>query len=413
MISHRHLLHRILTLMLLFAVISSSGWSAEWMVGNSGIPGVYGSVTALVNTTSGKLFAAGGFSIAGNQRPNNIAQWDPNSNEGAGAWTTLGSGMDAEVYALALDKTGNLYAGGYFTTAGGVAANHVAKWNPTTRKWSALGTGSNNGVGGLVKTLACDASGNLYAGGSFTTAGGANANYIAKWNGTAWVTLGTGGSNGVGLDVNALAFDAAGNLYVGGWFETAGGKPAAYLAVWNPKANSGAGAWSALPNQVSNTVHALAFDTAGMLYVGGAFMMAGTVDAYYIAKWNPSTQQWSALGNGYGIYNTVTSLVCDKSGNLYAGGFFSSVGEVTDAKYVAKWNPAANGGNGAWSSLGTGMDAPVNALSLDASGNLYTGGNFGNAGGIVAEKNREMDGHDPTVVGLGQRDERRRSRPDL
>ena len=34
---------------------------------------------------------------------------------------------------------GSLYAGGGFTTAGGVAANNIAKWDGTTSSWSALG----------------------------------------------------------------------------------------------------------------------------------------------------------------------------------------------------------------------------------------------------------------------------------
>ena len=32
----------------------------------------------------------------------------------------------------------------------------------------------------------------LYAGGYFTTAGGTSANYIAQWNGSSWSALGSG-----------------------------------------------------------------------------------------------------------------------------------------------------------------------------------------------------------------------------
>ena len=48
-------------------------------------------------------------------------------------------GVDGEVNALAVDASGNLYAGGDFATAGGVTVNRIAKWDGTS--WSASGLG--------------------------------------------------------------------------------------------------------------------------------------------------------------------------------------------------------------------------------------------------------------------------------
>jgi len=94
-----------------------------------------------------------------------------------------GGGAFAGVQALAVNGT-DLYAGGIFTTAGGVPANYIAKWNGMS--WSALGTGT----GGSVWALAASGM-DLYVGGGFGTAGGVTVNYIAKWNGTSWSALGT------------------------------------------------------------------------------------------------------------------------------------------------------------------------------------------------------------------------------
>ena len=127
------------------------------------------------------MYAGGDFLRAGGSVANSIAQWNGSS------WSALGSGMNREVFALAVSG-GMLYAGGTFTTAGGSPANSIAKWNGSS--WSALGSGVsgpdlNYGNGSGVNALAVS-GGTLYAGGGFTSAGGSPANAIAKWNGSSW-----------------------------------------------------------------------------------------------------------------------------------------------------------------------------------------------------------------------------------
>jgi hypothetical protein len=158
--------------------------------------------------------------MAGGVAANSIAKWD------GSAWSALGSGMNAggncpSVIALAVSGN-NLYAGGAFTTAGGVPANNVAKWNGSA--WSALGSGVN----ATVYALAVSGT-DLYAGGAFTTAGGLPVNSIAKWDGSAWSALGSGVNDGVG----ALAADGAGHLFVGGYFYLAGTNVSPYIAQAN------------------------------------------------------------------------------------------------------------------------------------------------------------------------------------
>src|SRR3989339_489258 len=104
----------------------------------------------------------------------------------AQSWTNLGSGMNGGVSSLVFCADGSLYAGGGFTTAGGVAANRIAKRDGTS--WTNLGSGMDSDVHALV----CDTRGQLYAGGLFTNAGDVIANRIAKWDGISWTNLGSG-----------------------------------------------------------------------------------------------------------------------------------------------------------------------------------------------------------------------------
>ena len=86
--------------------------------------------------------------------------------------SALGSGMNGPVYALAVSGSG-LYAGGNFTMAGGSPANYIAKWDGTA--WKPLGSGMNNYIFALAVS-----GRHLYGGGSFTTAGNKASAHVAK-----------------------------------------------------------------------------------------------------------------------------------------------------------------------------------------------------------------------------------------
>jgi hypothetical protein len=206
-------------------------------------------VSALaVNGTD--LYAGGWFAVAGGVPANNIAQWDGRS------WSALGSGLNAPVFALVVTGT-NLFAGGEFNTAGGVTVSNIAQWDGSA--WSALGSGVN----GPILALAVSGT-NLYAGGNFTMVGGVAATNIAKWDGSAWSALGSGLGGSV-PDVHVWALAVSGtDLYAGGDFTNAGGMPANHIAKWDGSA------WSPMGSGMGGEVNALAADGAGHLFVGGA-----------------------------------------------------------------------------------------------------------------------------------------------
>lgn len=127
------------------------------------------------------------------------------------------NGVNSLIRAIAVNG-GDIYVAGSFTQAGGVLANNVARWNEQYNLWSPLGTGAANGVtGGAssgVNTLKI--SGNfVYAGGSFTQAGGAAASNIARYDLTTgvWSSLGAGAANGTNDRVNDI--EVGGNEEIG------------------------------------------------------------------------------------------------------------------------------------------------------------------------------------------------------
>ena len=68
--------------------------------------------------------------------------------------------------------------------------SHNAPADPGDENWV---SGFNvSGMNSTVHALAVGPDGSLYAGGAFSTAGGTPANYIARWDGSAWRSLGSG-----------------------------------------------------------------------------------------------------------------------------------------------------------------------------------------------------------------------------
>jgi hypothetical protein len=263
------------------------------------------------------LYAGGVFNYASGTWVYNIAKWN------GSAWSSLGSGVSGKVYALAVSGT-DLYVGGELNSPTSPQTRNIAKWNGSA--WSALGSGvDRNTSWGSVNALAVSGT-DLYVGGDFTTAGGIAATNIAKWNGNAWSPL----SLGLGRDqngfVNALALSGT-DLYAGGYFPTAGGVSVNNIAKWNGSA------WSSLSSGMDGSVSALAVSGTD-LYAGGSFYTAGGTAAASIAKWDGSA--WSALGSGMGPGNNASVSALAVSGtDLYAGGGFTTAGDKVSA-YVAK-----------------------------------------------------------------------------
>jgi hypothetical protein len=319
------------------------------------------------------LIAGGDFFSAGGVAVNRIAQWDGST------WSPLGSGVSGPdgPYATAVFDDGNgpaLYVGGPIGSAGGVPVNRIAKWDGSS--WSALGSG----VGGLPDTWVSamavfdDGGGpDLYVAGQFTSAGGVPAERIARWDGTTWSPVG-GGLDGPSVNVNAMTvYDDGGGpeLYVGGSFSMAGSLPVEDVAKW-----SGA-SWGALGSGVNFAVFAMTVFDDGSgggedLCVAGIFTTAGGVAATRIARWNGTA--WSPLGSGFGASVRSLAVLHDARSDeqtLVAGGTFSVAIDSMDS-YLAAWTGCPVG-SGVWADLGSGLEGQFGVPDLVGAGTLVPG----------------------------------------
>lgn len=245
--------------------------ASTWSALGTGIDGPWPEVSALA-TLGEKVYVGGSFVTAGGLSANNIACWDPISS----TWSALGAGLTSRVNALAV-LNGKLYAGGVFTTAGLPGTCGLACWDPVAQAWSAVGAGlgaQSVYIPPYVRAMAV-LNGRLYVAGDFVTAGGVSANRLACWDPTTetWSALGSGSNQ----DVHALAA-MHGRLYAAGWFDSVGGVTADHIAAWSPVTQT----WSPLGIGMDECVYSLAASD-GALYVGGEFTTAGEGISPYLA----------------------------------------------------------------------------------------------------------------------------------
>lgn len=237
---------------------------SQWSSLGTGI--VPGGVVTSIAVDDSDVYVGGSFSRAGNVVVNNIARWDGTSWFALGEGNSNGIRGDSAVVNAIQAVSGHVYVGGNFSDAGNVAAANVAFWNGS--QWSPLGSGESNGVSGSVLSLAKGHDG-IYVGGVFDQAGGDPSQALAFWDGTSWSPVGPPlrGSEAEPPFVSALCVSEDG-LYVGGSFTGAGDVSANHLAKWN------GAAWTSFGSGLNGVVLSIGV-SPGSVYVGGSFTTAG------------------------------------------------------------------------------------------------------------------------------------------
>ncbi|MFI4855002.1 MAG: hypothetical protein ACIAQF_08520, partial [Phycisphaerales bacterium JB065] len=280
-------------------------WDGEhWSsVGGGMAPGGRVEAFAVYDDGTGPaLYVGGTFTDAGGvANTSTIAKWDGANWSPAQTVASLnGTVYDLEVATLDEAEGPRLYAGGYLS---GTTA--VSKLNLSTGVWQTVG-GTNNG-GYVLDLQQYTENGNpyLYAAGSFTTMNNSSGSNIARYNGTAWNTGGTGTNQfGVVHKMHVHNDGTGPSLYAGGLFTTIGGIPASKIAKrtptgWQSLAGGIGGPQPCPTCQVVCWAMATFDDGTGpALYVAGNFSQVDGQSIYRFAKWDGAT--WSAVGTGPG-----------------------------------------------------------------------------------------------------------------
>jgi hypothetical protein len=282
--------------------------------------GLVGAIYTLRPLPDGSLFAGGAFGAT-------AAAASPNVAKRLGAvWRGMGSGVPQTTWASTIDSNGELIVG----CTAWLGVNAVLRWHNNT--WQSLGTSFN----GSVWALATLPSGDIVAGGQFTTVDGTWMAHVARWDGSGWRQM-----SGTNDWVQALAVTPAGLVAAGNFTAAGSAAVANHIAMWNGSD------WTPMGSGLtSGNVYALAVLPTGDVVAGGDFLGSGTTTANGVARWDGS--QWHAMGSGLTApqYWYVEALTVATNGDVIAGGHFSNSGVNHPATNLARWNGTT------WNSMG-------------------------------------------------------------
>lgn len=264
--------------------------------------------------------------------------------------------MNAVVSALAFDAV-SLYAAGDFTTAGGINANRVARWNGTS--WSALSMGMNSNV----NALATYNNGLPYASGAFYTTGRIRSNDIAKWgNGTRTTVTPSANPSNSGQSVTFTAV-----------VTSTAGTPTGTMTFLdgNSSANVALSGGTATYTTASLSVgfHAIVGQYSGDSSFRGSASEAQTLTVNPVAGQNTSATALAAspnpssLGDIVAFTATVTSAVGTPTGSVIFKDGGTSLGSAAVSGGVAVY---------AGSSLSIGSHSITAEYSGDSTHNAST-----------------------------------------
>ncbi len=226
---------------------------------------VNGVIRAIVLQVDGKLVVGGSFVISNGIDRNRIVRL--NSDGSTDISFNTGTGFDAPVYAIAVQKDGKIVVGGGFTSYNGTPCNGIVRLNTDGSLDNSFMTTSL--LDGDVNAIVLQQDGKVIAGGSFISGSGVTRTRIARLNANG--SLDTSFNVGSGFDgaVSSIALQSDGKFIVGGWYTSFNGTSRNRIARLNADGSLDA---SFIPGTgFDNNVQALALQSDGKVIVGGNF----------------------------------------------------------------------------------------------------------------------------------------------
>ncbi len=346
------------------------------------LSGANAAVNAVVSQTDGRVLAGGAFTTVDDIHRNFIARLMTD-----GSLDTSfdpGSGADNIVNALATTFIGGdrkVYVGGAFGAFNGVSSSGVIRLNNNGGVDAGFNTGS--GIDGQVYAIAVYPTNSVYAGkvligGSFAHYNGTPINNLARLNadGSLDASFNAGFGSGPDAAVHALAIQPGGQVLVGGGFTHINTTAINYIARLNPDGTMDASFTAAVGVGANNVVEGIALQTDNRIVLVGQFSKVNGVTRNHITRLLPTGALDSTINFGLGANGDVDAVVVQPAdGMLVIGGSFSQYNGVPNAG-IARIYGGSVTGSGAFTFITGNYQVNENAIVAPIT-ILRTGGTSG------------------------------------
>ena len=340
---------------------------------------VNGYVNSIVVQLDNKIVIGGGFTQLNGSAVKYIARLNSDGTPDTAFTASVGSGFNSDVNALALQSDGKIVAGGAFTQFQGGGPAYVARLNADGTKDSTFAGNVGSGLNLDVYSIALQSTGKIVIGGAFTQLGSASAKYLVRLNTDGTNDAAFTSALGTGLDSTVYALDAQSNdkVVVGGVFTTLAGTGAGYAARLNSDGSPDTAFLSTIGAGFNSDVYSVVVQPDDEILLGGTYVQLGGTLAGHVVRLNTdgSTDTVFASNVGPAFNGDVYAMAVQSDGKVVAVGSFTQYNGVTTNR-IARFdasagqvNPGTGGATGATGAVGaTGARGATGAGTTGATG---------------------------------------------
>ncbi len=340
--------------------------------------GLSDNVYCLAVGTDDLLYAGGTFLTANDKYVARVARFSTDSTFDP-SFLPTGTGLNSSVSAIAVQADGKVIVGGAFTSYNGISRPYLARLNTE----GSLDTGfvtTGSGLNAAVYAIALQADGQILVGGSFTQYNGAAVPYLTRLNtdGTLDPSFSQTGT-GLSSVVTAIAVQSDGKILVGGAFTDYNGSSRIRLARLNSNGTLD-GSLTLTGTGFNSTVLSLAVQPDGKIIVGGDFTTYNVTSRNFIARLNADGTLDATFVVGTGFNLDVSSLVLQPDGKVLAAGTYSQYQSVA-VRGLVRLN---SDGSRDSSFVPNGVGGNAFSVARRSDGSVAVGGDFTSYGTSAA-----------------------------